>query len=127
MKCDFCDRELKEGDAMYQVQYGFYDAELDVMSSEGICNHYCVRCHKEIVSAKQQQIKQAVGIDSDNLILNKLLLKRGYLIALRNSAEDASIVRGLSRSWQRAYQRLADAADHLDAMWARCACDKAQA
>ena len=45
---------------------------------------------------------------------------RKELIKIRNRAEKVASTDGLNPSWQRAYYNLAKAADHLDAMIARC-------
>lgn len=45
---------------------------------------------------------------------------RKELIKIRNRAEKVAKTEGLNTSWQRAYNDLAKAADHLDAMIARC-------
>ena len=41
------------------------------------------------------------------------------LIEMRDKAEDLATEEHLNETWRRAYLALADAADHLDAMWAR--------
>jgi len=46
--------------------------------------------------------------------------QREELIKIRNRAEEEANCEGLNKGWKRAYLRLADAADHLDAMNARC-------
>lgn len=48
------------------------------------------------------------------------MFERDELIQIREKAEKEAIVEGLNKGWARAYLRLADAADHLDAMIARC-------
>lgn len=45
---------------------------------------------------------------------------RKELIKIRNRAEKVAATHSLNPSWQRAYYNLAKAADHLDAMIARC-------
>ena len=44
---------------------------------------------------------------------------RDELIEIRDKAEDLATEEHLNETWRRAYLALADAADHLDAMWAR--------
>ena len=44
---------------------------------------------------------------------------RDELIEMRDKAEDLATEEHLNETWRRAYLALADAADHLDAMWAR--------
>ena len=44
---------------------------------------------------------------------------REELQEIREKSRMQSQIEGLSASWKRAYERLADAADHLDAMIAR--------
>jgi len=45
---------------------------------------------------------------------------RKVLIELREKSRNHANAEGLNPDWKRAYLRLADAADHLDAMIARC-------
>jgi len=45
---------------------------------------------------------------------------REELQELKTRAVQMADIEGLNFYWQRAYIRLADAADHLDAMMARC-------
>lgn len=45
---------------------------------------------------------------------------RNFLIELRDKAREEALVQGLNQAWKRAYERLADAADDLDAKRARC-------
>ena len=39
---------------------------------------------------------------------------------IREAAKELSHTDGLNEDWRRIYEKLADAADHLDAAWARC-------
>jgi hypothetical protein len=48
------------------------------------------------------------------------LNSRDFLIALREEAETCANIKGTNPSWVRAFLKLADATDHLDAMRARC-------
>ena len=48
------------------------------------------------------------------------MFTRQELIALRKRAVAGAQIEGLNEGWARAYLRLADAADHLDAKLARC-------
>jgi hypothetical protein len=45
---------------------------------------------------------------------------RKELISIREKAGELAAVNGTNETWVRAYQTLADAADRLDAMLARC-------
>ena len=45
---------------------------------------------------------------------------RNELIKIRNRAESVVKTEDLNSTWKRAYEQLAIAADHLDAMIARC-------
>jgi len=47
------------------------------------------------------------------------MFERKELILLRKRAEEDARIEGLNPGWKRAYLRLADAADNLDAMIAR--------
>ena len=49
----------------------------------------------------------------------KNLFEREHLQMIREQARGMAEFKGLSPAWARAYLRLADAADHLDAMMDR--------
>lgn len=55
------------------------------------------------------------------------MIKRDRLQEMRFDAEAAADIPHLNPSWKRAYERLADACDHLDAMMARCTVREDQA
>ena len=44
---------------------------------------------------------------------------RSELQDIRSRAENMAETEGLNRHWRWAYERIAQAADHIDAMWAR--------
>ena len=46
--------------------------------------------------------------------------ERKELWRIRARAEKQAEIKGLNSTWRRCYLALADAADHLDAMTARC-------
>lgn len=48
---------------------------------------------------------------------------RDFLIALRGQAENEAYCKDIDPTWSRAFLDLADAADHLDGMNARCIID----
>jgi len=48
------------------------------------------------------------------------MIERKYLQNIREVAVNKAKCQGLNSSWKRAYEALADSADRLDAMNARC-------
>lgn len=49
----------------------------------------------------------------------KKLNNRAFLCWLRDAANEQANISGMTPSWKRALLRLSDAADQMDAMWAR--------
>ena len=47
---------------------------------------------------------------------------REELIRIRDRAKDLAAEEYINATWRRAYLTLADAADHLDTMWAKAEC-----
>jgi len=48
------------------------------------------------------------------------MFTRNQLQDIRNKATDGMNTPNINDLWKRAYEDLAIAADHLDAMWSRC-------
>lgn len=66
----------------------------------------------------KHSVDDTVTVGKSNLHID--LSNRSHLQKLRDLAKEAAATDGINPSWRRVYLRLADAANELDAYWARC-------